>query len=114
MAGRNFPQETKKFEIEAYKSPGDLKELRKKHLPFSGSPRKHPYDPKRVILIPDPYSSNPFYYEFKSEEIIYAEKLPNIVNLEGEAVTMVRLWVKKGSVGMLCSPFFVEDIKPFS
>jgi inorganic pyrophosphatase len=36
--------------------------------------------------------------------------LPNIVNLEGETITMVRAWIKKMSIGMRCSPFIVEDI----
>ena len=112
MAIRNFLQESKRFEIQAYKSPGNLTELRKTHVLFSGSPRKHPYDPKKVILIPDPCSSSLFYYEFKSGDISYAEKLPNIVSRDGDTMTMVRLWVKKMSVGMLCSPLFVEDIKP--
>lgn len=111
MLIKNFPQEVKKFEIEAYEKPKKLKELRKTHVPFSGSPVKHPFDPKKVILIPDPYGSNPFYYEFKSEDIIYAEKLPNITNLEGETVPMVRFWVKKMSVAILCQPFRVEEIR---
>jgi hypothetical protein len=112
MATRNFLQESKRFEIQTYKTPGNLTQLRKTHVPFSGWPRKHPYDPKKVILIPDPSSSSLFYYEFKSGDISYAEKLPSIVSLDGDTMTMVRLWVKKMSVGMLCSPFFVEDIKP--
>jgi hypothetical protein len=109
MLMKNFPLEVKKFEIQAYKRPKNLKELRKTHVPFSGSPLKHPYDPKKVILVPDPYSSNPSYYEFKSEDITYLEKLPNIVNMDGETVTMVRFWVKKMSSGMLCTPFLVEE-----
>jgi len=111
MVIKNFPQEVKKFEIETYAMPKNLKELKKTHVPFSGSPLKHPYDSKRVILVPDPYSSSPFYYEFKSDDITYAEKLPSIVNLEGETVTMVRFWVKKMGLGMLCTPFLVEEIK---
>ena len=111
MPIKNFPQEVIKFEVQAYKRPKDLKELKKNHLPFSGSPLKHPNDPKKVILIPDPYSSNPFYYEFKSDDISYVEKLPNIVNMDGKTVMMVRFWVKKMSVGILCSPFLVEETK---
>jgi inorganic pyrophosphatase len=88
-----------------------LKGLRKTHVPFSGSPLKHPYDRKKVILVPDPYSSSPFYYEFKSNDITFVEKLPSIVNMEGEAVTLVRFWVKKMSVGMVCTPFLVEETK---
>ena len=112
MAMKNFPQEVKKFEMEAYERPKNLKGLRKAYVPFTGSPLKHPYDPKKVILVPDPYSGSPFYYEFKSDDIIFAEKLPSIVDLEGETFTMVRFWVKKMSVGMLCTPFLVEEIKP--
>ncbi len=111
MPIQHFPQEVKKFEIEAYKKPGDLKELRKTHVPFSGSPSKHPYDSNKVILVPDPYGGSPFYYEFQSEDIDFVEKLPNIVTLEGETVKMARLWVKKTSVGMVCTPFIVEETK---
>ena len=111
MVANYFPEEVRKFEIETYARPKNLKELKKTHVPFSGSPLKHPYDPKKVILVPDPYSSSPFYYEFKSDDITYAEKLPNIVNLERETVTMVRFWVKKMRLGLLCTPFRVEEIK---
>lgn len=111
MPTKNFPQEVKKFEIEAYKRPRNLKELRKTHIPFSGSPSKHPYDPNKVILIPDPYSSSPFYYEFKSADIEFVEKLSNIVDLDGETIKMARLWLKKRSVGMLCTPFLVEETR---
>ena len=109
MLIKKFPQEVKKFEIEAYEKPKKLKELRKTHVPFSGSPLKHPHDPKKIILVPDPYRSNPLYYEFKRGDIAYGEKLPSMVNLDGETVNLVRLWIKKGSVGVLCTPFFVEE-----
>jgi hypothetical protein len=111
MAANNFPQEVKKFEIETYGRPKNLKGLRKTHVPFTGSPLKHPYDPQKIILVPDPYSSSPFYYEFKSNDITFAEKLPNIVNIEGKNIAMVRFWVKKMSLGMLCTPFLVEETK---
>ena len=111
MSVPNFPQEIKKFEVEAYKQPNDLKELKKTHVPFSGSPLKHPYDTEKMILVTDPYSSHPFYYEFKSSNISYVEELPSIVNLEGKTVTLVRIWVKKMSLGILCLPFLVEDTR---
>lgn len=81
MEGKEVPQRVERFEIEAYKKPGDLKELRKTHMPFTGAPYKHPYDPKKVVLVPDPYGSLPFYYEFRSRDISFAEELPSIVNL---------------------------------
>ncbi len=111
MQTKHFPQEVKKFEIETVKKPKNIKELKKNHVPFSGSPLQHPYNPKKVILVPDPYSSNPFYYEFKRDDITFAETLPSIVDLEGETINVVRFWVKKMSVGMLCTPFLVEEMK---
>ena len=109
MPIRNLLQQLKKFEIETYRKPGNLKELRKTHAPFTGSPSKHPYDPKKVVLVPDPYGGAPFYYEFKSEDVAFVEKLPNLVNLDGKTLKMARLWVKKGSVGLVCTPFLVEE-----
>ena len=111
MTINNFPKKVRKFEIEAYEKPKNLKELRGTHVPFTGSPFKDPNDPKKVILIPDPYSSSPFYYKFKSNDITFAEELPSIVNMEGETITMVRFWVKKMSQGMVCTPFLVEETK---
>ena len=49
------------------------------------------------------------YFEFMIKDISYVQDLPSLVNLEGEAITMVRVWVKKMSVGTLCSPFVVAD-----
>ncbi len=111
MVSKNFPQQIKRFEIETFQKPKNLAELKRTHFPFSGSPLKHPLDPKKVILIPDPYTSSPLYYEFKSEDVAFAERLPSVVNLKGETVTMVRFWVKKMSVGTLCTPFLVGETK---
>lgn len=106
----NVLQKAEKFEIQAYKRPRDVKSLKNTHVSFSGSPQKHPYDAKKVILVADPYSQNTFYYEFKAADISYVEELPNIVNAEGETVTMARIWVKKKSVGVRFTPFLVEDV----
>jgi hypothetical protein len=105
----NILRKGERFEIEAYSKPKNPADLKKTHLSFSGSPAKHPYDPARVILIPDPCSGVTSYYEFKKKDISHIEELPNIVTLEGEALTMVRIWVKKRSIGLLCSPFLVEE-----
>jgi hypothetical protein len=109
MSVTSFLQEAEKFEIQTYKTPKDLKNLRKTHAPYSGAPQKHPYDSEKFILISDPYSDNTVYFEFMIKDISYVEDLPSLVNLEGEAISMVRIWVKKMSVGILCSPFVVTD-----
>jgi inorganic pyrophosphatase len=104
-------KETEKFEIQAYKRPRDIRQLRATHLPYSGSAHKHPYDSRKIILLPDPYSPHSLYLEFRIRDISYVEELPSAVNLDGETVMMARIWVRKGSFGLLCSPFVVEDTR---
>ncbi len=111
MTSDSYPQEAVKFQIQAYKKPKDIQILRKTHVAFSGSPNKHPYDSDKVILVIDPFSANNLYYEFKKDNISYVEELPNLVNIDGETITMVRVWVKKMSVGIRCAPFIVEDTR---
>ena len=105
----NQPQEARKFEIQTYRRPKDRKTLRTTHVAFSGSPQQHPYDPNKVILVADPYSTHNYFYEFHKDDIAYVEELPSIVNLDGETITMVRVWIKKMSIGMRCTPFLVEE-----
>ena len=109
MTFESYPQEALKFQIQTYKKPKDLLSLRKSHVSFAGSPRKHPYDSNKVILIADPFSRNNLYYEFGKDDISYVEELPNIVDLDGSTIAVVRVWVKKLSVAVRCSPFIVED-----
>ncbi len=107
----NYLQEAHKFEIQAYQKPKDVRELKKTHVAFSGALRKHPHESAKIILVSDPFSSATFYYEFATDDISYAEEMPNLVTPEGEAIRMVRIWVKKGCIGVRCTPFMVEDTR---
>ena len=109
MNTTRHPQKTVKLEIQTYRPPKDRGALRRTHVAFSGSPQRHPYDSTKIILVADPYSTHNLFYEFHKDDIAYVEELPNIVNLDGEAVAMVRVWIKKMSIAMRCSPFIVED-----
>jgi len=102
---------SEKFEIQTYKQPKDIATLLRTHVAFSGSPRKKTNDSGKIILIADPFSTNTFYYEFNTEDISYAEELPNLTNPSGETITMARIWVKKMSIGIRFFPFRVDDTK---
>ncbi len=108
----HFLKQAKKFDIQLYAKPEKDADLTETHIPFSGSPLRHPYDKEKVILVADPFSTNTFYYEFWQEDITYAEELPSLVNMDGVSIVISRLWIKKKSVGMRCTPFIVEDIRP--
>ncbi len=110
MAIETLLSKAEKIELEEYKRPKP-KNLRETHVPFSGSPLKHPYDIEKIVLLTDPYSSITTYLEFRINDISFVEKLTNIVNIEGEVVTMARVWVKKKSIGISCTPFLVDEIK---
>jgi inorganic pyrophosphatase len=106
MTIETFLEKAKKFEVEAYKRFPDLK---LNHVAFTGAPQKHPHDDNKIVLIVDPFSTDPFYYQFKTADIEGLEVLPSLVTAEGESITMVRVWVKKGSVGIKSFPFVVAD-----
>ncbi|MFZ7128026.1 MAG: inorganic pyrophosphatase Ppa [Desulfobacterales bacterium] len=99
------------FPIQAYQRPSDPKRLRETHVSFDGSPHKHPHDLEKVVLVADPFSTNTFYYEFLKSDISFAEELPSLISPDQAAATMVRIWVKKGSIGIRCTPFMVADLR---
>ena len=90
MSETGYLKEAERFEIQAYEKPKDLKDLKDSHVAFSGSPQRHPYDRKKVVLIADPFSTQNHYYEFNKADISYVEELPSIVNLDGETVIVAK------------------------
>ena len=108
MSIANFLELKDKFEIQGYVQPDHIDKER--YIPFSGSPRKHPCEETRIILIADPFSEVTYFYEFNIEDIVFVEKIPNITNIDGESIPMVRVWVKKKSVALRCTPFIVDTM----
>ena len=103
-----FFQKTERLEIEKYREPKDRLALSRNHVAFSGFLQKHPIDLQKVVLIPDPHNTKMTYIEFSREDIRYLEKLPGITNLRGETVNITRIWVKKSSIAVRCTPFMVD------
>ena len=70
-------KEIQTLEIAKYKKHKDNKRIMATHVAFSGSPRKHPYDANKIVLVADPFSQNNQYYEFNIDAIAYVEGLPS-------------------------------------
>ena len=104
-------QQEASFQIQAYHKPKDVRMLRLENVSFAGSPRKHPYDPEKIILVTDPYSANTFYYEFAKNDITFVEELPSVVDMDGTTLTMIRMWVRKGSIAVRSTPFIAGDTR---
>ncbi len=94
------------FNITKYKSKVDYANCA---VSFTGSPRKHPYDQEKLLLVSDPFSSNTIFYEFRIKDIVHYDDLPGIATDSGENLFMVRLWINKGSLGLKYEPFEVND-----
>ncbi|MBI5846271.1 MAG: inorganic pyrophosphatase Ppa [Deltaproteobacteria bacterium] len=105
-----FLEKVERFDLVPYENKQRLK---KTHVPFSGTPKKHPTDDARMVLLPDPLSSVVTYYEFAASDVEYVERLPNVVALSGENCVMVRLWVKKGCVALRSTCFVVAETPGF-
>ncbi len=78
-------------------------------IAFTGTPRKHPYDHEKLLLINNPYSSETIFYEFQFNDIKGVEDLPSLVTETGESVKMVKIWIENGSIGMRYEPFEVDS-----
>lgn len=94
------------YQIERYR--GSQEKLRAIAVAFVGAPRSA-QSPGKVLLLNDPASSHAFCYEFRAEDIVYAEEAPSLSLPDGTAASMVRLWVRKGVTALKIEPFHVQD-----
>jgi inorganic pyrophosphatase len=108
---RKWLKHAEHFDIEKYKAPKDPKTLKSTHVGFSGALFKHPKDASLALLVVDPDSPNTSWLEFRIEDIDFFEARPSVAGPEGDIVPMVRIWLKKMSVGVRHTPFFVDDIQ---
>ena len=92
------------FEIQ--KRRVSSKTLEKDSTPFCGAVRPHS-NPKMLLLLSSPLESRSDVFEFRSEDILYAEELSSLTKPNGVTVEQVRLWVRNGSPAMRMEPLRV-------
>ena len=81
----------------------------KNGVPFTGYPQQHPAEKNKLILVYDPLGENPQILEFKLDDILYVEDVPQAVTEKGEGVPLAKLWIRRGAHGMLLEPFEVDE-----
>lgn len=87
-----------------------VEQLRRQAVLFTGSPHTR-RESGRLLLLSDPASEQAFFYEFDPQDILHVEEGTNLSLPDGSPVTMVRLWVKKGAVGLRIEAFTVQDLR---
>jgi hypothetical protein len=78
-------------------------------IAYTGHPRQHPSEKGKLILIHDPLGRSPRIMEFKIDDITRIEETPSAVTEAGEGVRLVKLWIRKGAIGVLMQPFEVQE-----
>jgi len=81
----------------------------KNAVPFIGYPRAHPSEKDKLLLVYDPLGVNPSLMEFKTEDVLFVEDIPQAVTESGEGIPLVKIWVRRGARGVLLEPFEVDD-----
>ena len=81
----------------------------KNGVPFTGYPQQHRTDKKKLILVHDPLGEKPLILEFKLDDILYVEDVPQMVTEKGEGVPLAKLWIRKASRGIMLVPFEIDE-----
>jgi hypothetical protein len=76
---------------------------------FSGTIRKHPYDESRCILFSESAGEEPSVLEFRKSDILSVEELPSPVDATGQSRSVMKLWIRRGSLGIRHLPFEVDE-----
>jgi hypothetical protein len=98
-------------------------------IAFTGTLRKHPYDQEKCLLLADlssqartgfghqgfaqavtaPAGFTPAILEFRKADVLGVDELPSPVDESGHSRQVLRLWIRRGSLGIRYEPFEVED-----
>jgi inorganic pyrophosphatase len=96
-------QISEKFDIDRYEDPDFIKS----HVSFEGMPRKHATDARKIVLLTDPFSDENRFYEFPIGSISFIEEIGTITSEDGRSAQKLRLWIKRGTLGLRYTPFIV-------
>lgn len=93
-------------ELEKYSDPN---RLRKEAIPYIGQPKQQENQSDKVYLRLNPLSSNGAFLEFKTKDVVFAENVKTVTQNDGTAFNIVKIWIRKGSIGIKLEPFSVMD-----
>jgi hypothetical protein len=110
------------FELIRYKSGAP-----QNAVALTGTLRKHPYDAEKCLLLADPPPAAspaitrsdrgvgaspglaPAILEFSKADILGMEELASPVDESGHSRQVLKLWIRRGSLGFRYEPFEVDE-----
>ena len=93
---------------EIQRSPGHSDALEDQAVAYAGSLRSH-YNPNVVLLRTTPLDPSSKIYEFRLEDVLFAEELTSLSKPDGVTVEQTRIWIRRGSPAMCMKPMRVGD-----
>lgn len=78
-------------------------------ISFFGSVRMHPYDSRKLVLVPYPYSAEEGVFEFSRDDVVSADGSSEVVSQDGNTLTVMRIYIRSGSHAVNLKPFTVSS-----
>jgi len=75
---------------------------------YAGSLRPH-YNPNMVFLRTNPLDPGSEIYEFRLEDVLFAEELTSLSKPDRVTVEQTRIWIRRGSPAMCMKPIRVGE-----
>ncbi len=97
---------TENRELEKYRDPN---RLLKEAIPYIGQPKQQESNPDKIYVRLNPLSSNGAFLEFKTKDVVFAENVKTVSQNDGTAFNIIKIWIRKGSIGIKMEPFSVMD-----
>jgi len=100
-------EEAPRFEIDRYTR---VKVCNETHVAFIGVPNKHRDSEERMVLACGVDSGAPTFLDFALRDVDRMEQVETMVTVDGKAVPLMRVWVRKGALAFRYLPFIVEEV----
>ena len=81
--------------------------FRSMYVPMEGAPQKHPHEKTKVLFVKNPFEDAAMYWELPVSAIGRIEEVDSIVSEDGRTAMVLRLWIRKGTKAVACTPYVV-------
>jgi len=104
---KEFLDSVPPFELQPYFSEDSFSQ---NHIPFVGVPNRHKERTDKMVLVTELGTGLTAFCEFFINDIDRIENIETMIASQGNALPVVRIWVRKGAHAVKYEPFIVSDI----